>query len=127
MKKIIQRIPYHLKLVISVIYTGIVLLLSLLPSKDLPKVPLFPGADKLIHIAMYFILSLLYTWTFQSRKLSPWKLYGFMVFWGLLMEILQVSMKAGRHFSVFDLLANITGIILGIILYKAIAPKFHLS
>jgi len=37
--------------------------------------------------------------------------------WGLLMEIFQRLMAIGRHYSMLDLLANISGALIGIIFY----------
>lgn len=111
----------------TVLYILAVAALSLMPSGDLPKVPLFPGADKLIHTAMYFNLSFLMLWTFHAKKIARWKLYSFVIGWGLLMECLQNVMNAGRDFSFYDILANITGVIFGIVLYKFLNARFSLK
>lgn len=37
--------------------------------------------------------------------------------WGFMMELFQRIMNIGRHYSVFDLLANIIGAISGTLLY----------
>ena len=123
MKNILNRIPFGLKLTTSFIYIGIIVALSLLPVKDLPKIPLFPGADKLIHTTMYFILAVLLLWAFHNKKITRWKLYSFVIAWGLLMEITQVLMHLGRSFSLLDILANICGAFLGIISYKFLVAK----
>ena len=127
MHQLFNKIPFQIKLAVSILYIGLVAALSLLPVKDLPNVPLFPGADKLIHTTMYFGLSILLLWTFHTRKILRWKLYTFIVSWGISMEILQIIMHAGRHFSLFDILANITGLLLGIALYMLLNSKMKLD
>lgn len=127
MKKIFNHIPFGLKLAATTLYVLVVAALSLLPAGDLPKVPLFPGADKLVHAGMYFVLSILILWTFHAKKIARWKLYSFVIGWGLLMECLQILMDAGRHFSFFDIVANITGVALGIALYNFMNNRLHLQ
>lgn len=39
------------------------------------------------------------------------------VFWGITMELFQRSMAIGRHYSIYDLFANIAGAAFGTILY----------
>jgi VanZ family protein len=115
---------FALKLSVSIIYIGIIVTLSLLPASDFPKVPLFPGVDKVIHVAMYFILAVTLLWAFRETNAARWKLYGFIVTWGLIMEIVQNLMNLGRSFSLLDILANITGAFLGIIVFRALVSKY---
>jgi VanZ family protein len=127
MKKIFNHIPFGFKITTTALYVLVVAALSLLPAGDLPKVPLFPGADKLIHTGMYFILSFLILWTFHAKNIARWKLYSFVVGWGLLMECLQILVNAGRSFSFYDIVANVTGAIMGIALYKFLNTQFSLE
>ncbi len=127
MKKIFNHIPFGFKIATTALYVLTVAALSLLPASDLPKVHLFPGADKLIHTGMYFILSFLILWTFHAKHIARWKLYSFVVGWGLLMECLQILTNAGRSFSFYDIIANITGVLLGIVVYKFLNTKFNLN
>jgi glycopeptide antibiotics resistance protein len=101
-------------------YIILVTTLSLLPSSDLPKVVLFPHADKLIHMGMYggFTFLLLWGWprTFKGiRELLPLLIilvYGFVV------ELLQQYASIGRSFEFTDILANITGFVPGWLFYR---------
>lgn len=126
MHKLFNHIPFRAKLFLSFLYISIVMLLSLLPAQDLPKVPLFPYADKLIHIGMYFNLAIILLWTFHSKPTKRITLYAFILLWGLVMEILQILMRSGRHFSWLDILANATGLGLGILLYNYLINRFKL-
>ncbi|KOH44316.1 VanZ family protein [Sunxiuqinia dokdonensis] len=127
MKKLFNHVPFRIKIATTGFYVFLVATLSLIPANDLPNVPFFPGADKLVHAGMYFVLSILILWTFHAKKIARWKLYSFVIGWGLLMEWLQILMNAGRHFSVFDIVANITGVALGIALYNFMNKHMRLQ
>ena len=124
MENITTNSRFALKLLVSILYIGIIVALSLLPANNFPKVPLFPGADKVVHAAMYFMFAVILLWAFHGRKISRWKLYGFIISWGIIMEIVQNLMDLGRHFSLLDILANITGAFLGIIAFRLLVSKY---
>jgi VanZ family protein len=108
-----------------VIYVGFIAALSLLPPQDLPQVPLFRGADKLIHCGMYFIFSVLSCWTLKT-ELKYSRLFFIIVGtvgWGILMEYLQLDMHRGRSFSWYDELANSIGVTFGILIYILVTRK----
>lgn len=101
------------------LYVGCIAALSLLPPQDLPKVELFRGADKVIHLLMYLIFSLLGCWALktESNRAGIWLILPSAIGWGLLMEFIQLEMHLGRSFSWFDALANTTGALTGILIY----------
>jgi len=111
------RLPFRYALVVS--YVGCIMALSLLPPEDFPKIPLFKGIDKVVHIMMYFIFSMLSSWAlkielYRSRTLF---ILPATIGWGILMEIFQLEMHIGRTFSWLDVLANTTGVAIGMIIY----------
>lgn len=118
-----KHIPFSLRVIIMVIYQGIIAALSLLPLKDLPDVPLFPGEDKLIHISMYFMMAIVLLWGFRYKSFNRWFIYGFIVLWGFSMEVIQLLMHVGRNFSMLDMLANVTGAFLGTVLFHYLNSK----
>lgn len=118
MKILLQKITIRFKIVSSTIYATCLSVISLLPKADFPKAPLFPGADKLVHAVMYFIFILLLLWSFQDKRVAQWKLIGFVISWGIAIEFLQRFMNLGRSFSEFDILANLTGTLIGFLFYK---------
>ena len=99
---------------------GCIIALSLLPPSDFPKVSLFHGADKVIHFLMYFIFSIIGAWTLKAESNGRnYFITGMlMVSWGMLMEVLQLIMHAGRSFSWFDMMANAVGVVAGVATYK---------
>jgi len=115
--------------VIFGIYTGIVLLLSLLPSfffRDLPYVPSWSFSDKIAHVLMYLFYTLiasamLYSQSFK-RIISLAILYT--ILFGVFMEFCQLMIKgAGRTGSLGDIVANTIGTIIGAIIVSAILKK----
>lgn len=110
-----------LRKTIGTIYLAIVAVLSLMPSYDIPDITLFPGADKLVHICMYLGLSFLACWSFEIKRdrMQPiYLLLAGVFMYGVLMEILQRTMHNGRDFDFKDMLANLTGAVIGIFIYR---------
>jgi VanZ family protein len=110
-----------LRKTIAVIYLATVAILSLMPSYDLPRFTIFPEIDKVVHISMYLGLSFLACWSLEIKRdqMKPLYLLLTSVFmYGVLMEILQRTMHNGRNFDFRDMLANLTGAIIGILIYR---------
>ena len=126
MIKFLFSFPQWLRVLISLIYLGIVAMLSIMPSNEVPDWELFPGFDKLVHGSMYFGLTILACWTFHIEENRNWILYIvlFAISWGMLMEITQLEMKAGRAFEWTDELSNSIGALIGAGLYAWIANAF---
>jgi len=110
----------YLRIFLVLFYASCIAALSLLPPKDLPSLPLFEGADKIIHFFMYFILSFLLCWALKiENKFQRWLLVlPVGIGWGIFMEYTQLSMHLGRSFSWYDVLANSFGVMLGIVVFK---------
>ena len=112
--------PWFRKTIGSV-YLVVIALLSLLPSYDIPDIQLFPGADKLVHMCMYLGLSVLACWSYDISHHRMKFMYLLLVgvfMYGVLMEILQRTMHNGRSFDFKDMIANLTGAIIGLVIYK---------
>jgi VanZ family protein len=94
--------------------------LSLSPSYNLPIINI-PYIDKVVHICMYLGLSFLACWIYDighHRVSFMYKLLAGVFLYGVLMEILQRTMDNGRNFDFKDMLANLTGAIIGLVIYK---------
>ena len=106
---------------LCLVYLFLIIFLSLLPPSQFPKITLFPGIDKLIHLLMYAGLGWLIMWAFYKEHLSkPTRVFIFLSvpIWGALMEFMQLFMHQGRSFSWVDILANLAGAILGVLVFK---------
>lgn len=102
-----------------ILYVGCIMLLSLLPPQDFPKVRLFENADKVVHFLMYFGFSILSSWALkvEFKRSWVWLIIPATVGWGILMEICQLEMHIGRSYDLSDILANTTGVAVGILFY----------
>lgn len=84
---------------------------SLLPPSALPEAPRV--SDKLVHVAMYFVLMAAAVQLFAS----PRALLGVAVAlaaYGLLLEVAQHTLTTTRMFEWGDVLANTLGVVLGL-------------
>lgn len=114
--------------IIAIVLSIIVAFVSLMPSSGVPKVEI-KHLDKLVHFAMYFVLSMSYGLAFsfmcKTRNFKKW-LYPFLMAlcFGILMEICQEFFTNTRHFDVFDILANGIGSFFGILILKKLSLTF---
>lgn len=111
--------PQFLRLFFSLLYLAVVLVLTFLPSKSIPEWDLFPGFDKLVHVCMYFGVTIMASWTFHAEEKLKRIIYIVLLatLWGLLMEFMQLFMDAGRAFEWMDELSNSAGVVTGAVLY----------
>lgn len=82
-----------------------------------------PGLDKLVHLVMYSVLSFLLLWALSKTRNHRDKFIHILVvmsvsgLYGILIEILQREMTFTRNFDVYDIIANIIGVLLGCVIY----------
>jgi VanZ family protein len=96
-----------------------ILTLSLIPGNKLPGIPIFPHFDKVVHAAMYFGLSILLIKPLRENIVSRYYLWTLLICLviGSLVELFQEYLALNRSGSWLDGMANISGAILGILLY----------
>lgn len=125
--KILDRIPRFLT---SAVVTAGVLYLTLAPRPfGSVRIPLFEGADKVVHFMMFFAMTFAYHFDFRRGKkpvdearLMGWIFVSLSAFGGLI-ELAQWKMRMGRSGDWYDLLADIAGAVYGIILAWLISAK----
>ena len=110
----------------AVLWLLIILFLSGFPGKELPKLPVWQF-DKLVHTLMYFILSVCLLFPFSKQFIDKENrlkvgiivvLLG--IFYGGLMEILQIHIFINRSGNWYDFIANSLGAILGVLTFPII-------
>jgi VanZ family protein len=119
-----------LRITLGLIYLVLIILLSLLPTSNLPDIPFFSGEDKWIHFCMYMGLGFVACWSLDMRGKRMPSLYMLLagVFaWGVLMEILQRLMSNGRGMELLDMLANLAGAVAGLIVYRFMDRKWKMD
>lgn len=125
--KILDRIPRFLT---SAVVTAGVLYLTLAPRPFWSvRIPLFEGADKVVHFMMFLAMAFAYHFDFRRGKkpvdearLMGWIFVSLSAFGGLI-ELAQWKMRMGRSGDWYDLLADIAGAVYGIILAWLISAK----
>ena len=127
MIRLLFSVKPWLRYTLSLTYLVIIVLLSLLPTSDLPDIPMFSGEDKWIHFSMYLGLGFVTSWSLdrQGKTMPPlYVLLAVLFMWGVLMEVLQRLMSNGRGMEILDMLANLAGAVAGLFLYKYINRKW---
>lgn len=109
----------------AIIWLVLIFVGCLLPGSDLPNTSFFskiPYFDKIVHFGIYFVFILLLMAGFIRQfdgKLWKSILFSLTIalVCGALIEILQSQMHAGRTGDMYDMLANTSGAILGLLLF----------
>jgi len=87
-----------------------------------------PYQDKVIHMGVYFVAAVLMMYGIGGRGGRTF-LTGvvytliFCIMWGGMLEYLQDVMSRGRHFEIFDIIANIIGAFLGVVAFSLLLKK----
>lgn len=116
------------KNILSIIVALVILYLSLANSQSFDDVPFLniPYFDKIAHFLMYF--GLMSVIVFEHRNeitgRAQVSLIGLIPFlYGILMEMLQLTITASRSGNIFDVIANSAGIIVAALLWLLIGPR----
>lgn len=128
MKQLIKILSDPKNLIfVCVIYTTTITLFFLVPISVGIETTL--PLDKLVHIG--FNAALIYLWLhyFSSKyALKGWlPLTGILItciVYGIIIEIMQESFTTTRQADVWDVVANITGSVMGLISFKFLKTKF---
>ncbi len=123
MKKFINKIPSGL---LSLITFVVIIYVSLDNNPfEINQVQLFEGADKIIHALMYgfWVMVMIYESSkflyFEEPDFISYILLIMMSFlFSVSMELLQEIMEIGRHMDIYDIIANLSGIIIGSLVMK---------
>ncbi len=123
MKKILKKIPTG---VLSVLSMALIAYLSLDNDPfNSSSMKLFPGADKIAHVVLYFCLGAVFLFDYmthrhpRSPKTDKVCVFAFAAFvYGVVMELLQGYMGRGRDVSMADMFANLLGAVLAFCFMK---------
>lgn len=105
---------------IALSWTSIIAFLCLIPANDIPSVSI-PNLDKGIHATFHFVFTLLWFLFFKkqmsrSNSLKPLIIaFVLSIFYGIGIEIMQGLFTKTRQADVMDVLANVTGATLAVI------------
>ena len=123
----IKKLLEHNILTLAIIATLIVAILSL---TAIPKINLgleIKSGDKFLHVLAYFTLSTVWLLALRNKlnNLSSRLLLIFsLVFYGIVLELLQGGITNYRTRDFFDVVANTIGILLAVLLIKKFISWF---
>lgn len=112
-------VPKQLYFWAALLWTGVIAFFCLVQLNNVPLGEV-SNLDKLVHVFFHFVLTVLCFLFFQkyTNALNSFKSiiisFLFSVFFGIGIEIAQELFTTTRHADVFDVLANLSGAILGV-------------
>lgn len=112
-------VPKQLYFWAALLWTGVIAFFCLVQLNNVPLGEV-SNLDKLVHVFFHFVLTVLCFLFFQkyTNALNIFKSiiisFLFSVFFGIGIEIAQELFTTTRHADVFDVLANLSGAILGV-------------
>ena len=102
----------------------VILVLSIMPTSDMSihSDMLFPHADKVVHFTMYFILQVfsMSNNLLASKRRNDIFIFSLVAAYGVLMELIQGYFLVDRFFDYYDIIANITGALMGNLFFNRI-------
>ncbi|WP_262706946.1 VanZ family protein [Tenacibaculum singaporense] len=79
--------------------------------------------DKLEHAFAYFVLSLVWLLALKTTKINKYIIVFCCFFYGIIIEVLQVTTTSYRSGEILDIMANTTGILIAFIVYNSFFKK----
>lgn len=107
---------------IGLIYTLFVTIIFLLPASEIPNIKI-SFADKIAHVLIHCVLN--FIWLCYCLIIKKGVIFGknimlvlvFCLSYGIIIEVFQKWFLPSRTYDVFDVLANVFGSMLGLLLY----------
>lgn len=105
-------------------WTVLIAVLCLVKFSNLPSFGI-SGADKYVHFTFHFVFTILwgfYLWLRQNEITiqNIFRLVIISLCYGILIEILQETCTTTRHADIFDVLANLSGATIALVLFVLI-------
>ncbi len=117
MQKLIKNISKHKYKTGAVGYTVWLTAVSLTPLRGV-HLPSFVYADKIVHFFLYFFLMLVWLKACPRFYLKKYRFLTVVILWGIGIEFLQEYLIQGRTGDIFDALANSTGGLAALYIYR---------
>jgi VanZ family protein len=111
-------------LVCALAWTILIIIGCSLPGSAVPKVPLFPHFDKVVHFIFFFIFTMLWSVYNNCKWVTTIYIIITSFIFGWFIEIYQKNYVIGRSFDVFDIVADTIGAVSFLIIYKWVSRAF---
>jgi glycopeptide antibiotics resistance protein len=104
-------------------WTLVILALCSMPGKAIPQISWLEllSFDKLVHAGIFFVEQLLLMRI--VARAYRWLAFSFTVAYGGLLELMQYYVFSERSGDVLDFMANATGALVGLLLYRKLSKK----
>lgn len=111
----------------AVFWTVLIFILSVLSAKQINRLNVIDifGIDKVGHILFYTMLSFFWSGVFYNARNEKFFIIFLCSSFGFLLEILQFYLFIGRSFELYDALANILGVLSGVLLFDKLTFKMN--
>ena len=112
------------KLILVLFWTIAIAVLSLMPNPEISQISWTDGIqiDKLAHIFLYMMYSILLGRYLAGGNMPKVKqslvILAVPIAFGILMEFMQYYLSPSRFFDMLDIIANIIGSIVGLLILK---------
>jgi VanZ family protein len=124
----IKKLLEHNALLMAIIATVIIAVLSL---SHLPKIDLglhIKSSDKYLHALAYFTLSTVWLFALREKlnnKAVKIVLIVSLIFYGIVLEVLQNKITSFRTGDLFDEFANVVGISLAVLVFDKLLKWYN--
>lgn len=106
-----------------IVWSIVIGILCFIPGNELKEIEInIPHFDKIIHFGLFFILGLTIR-GLQSEKNHELVINLFMVFYAMIIEVIQHNFVPNRSGDVFDFIFDVLGLLVGVFMFKYL-PKF---
>lgn len=119
----LRRIKSLFKDNFFIIAIGITLCITYLSLMKAPKVVLYNASDKIFHIIAYFTLTICWLFSFLKKPSLKYSIVIFCFLFGIIIEFIQQSLTSYRTGDYKDVLANMIGIVLGLLTFNLVFKK----
>ena len=112
---------------LAVFWTVLIFVLSVLSAKQINRIHVIDifGIDKVGHIVFYTMLAFFWSGVFYNKRSGKFFIIFLCSSFGFLLEILQFYLFIGRSFELYDALANILGVLSGVLLFDKLTFKMN--
>lgn len=121
MKQWLVNLPKKYRTTAHILWAVVVFGLHAMSSKSFPKISFWEnlGPDKIVHAFMFFVGSSLALFSGWSRMKSAvvW------IFAGVLLEYYQFYFTSDRSFDWFDMVADVTGVLIAQLISRRIVSN----
>jgi VanZ family protein len=104
----------------TLVWAVIILILSTMPSQQLPQIKWLMTPDKFGHAFVYGVLAIGLYQSFSGAQKKAVYAGLWATGYGITMELVQYGFFPGRYFELWDIVANISGVFAALLIWKYI-------